>query len=97
MGIKFCYDVYDGSSIVLENKTANEIQEHFKTNYADMSYYTSGKAYYQGMYQIVRHGSGRPKPLHRKNGGARTEMPEEWIKEWTEVCSRIRRKKASAS
>ena len=90
MGIKFCYDVYDGKSIVLENKTKNEIQEHFKTNYADMGYYTSGKAYYQGIYQIVRHGSGRPKPLYRKNGGVRTEMPEEWIREWEEVCSRIR-------
>ena len=94
MGTRFYYDVYEGNKIILDNVTTDEIQKHFGATYSEISYYTSGRAYYQGIYQIVRHGSGQPKALHRKNGGARTEMPEDWIKEWAEVCSRIRRKKA---
>ena len=91
MGTIFRYDVYDGSSIVLENKTSTEIQEHLKTNYPNLSYYTTGKAYYQGIYLIVRHGYGQPKAPNRKKGDTRLQMPEEWIREWEEVCSRIRK------
>lgn len=91
----FNYDVYDGDEMVLEKVTSKEIQDHFGTDYANMSLYTRDKKKnrYMGKYILVRHGQGRPEGFLEKENEIQTKMPESWSKEWEEACSRIKRRR----
>lgn len=88
----FNYDVYDGDKMILEKVTSKEIQDHFGTDYANMSLYTRDKRKnrYMGRYILVRHGTGKPEAFSKKEDETPTQMPESWSREWEKECSRIR-------
>lgn len=89
----FSYDVYDGNKMVLEKVTSKEIQDHFGTDYANMSLYTRDKKKnrYMGKYILVRHGQGKPEAFLEKENEIPTQMPESWSREWKEACIRIKK------
>ena len=95
----YLYDVYDmcgNDEPVLENMKAEKIQEHFGTDFENMSPYTRTKRknLYMSRYMIVPHGAERQEDYikpEEQDDDIITHMPESWSKEWTEVCSRIRR------
>ena len=96
MGTANKYDVYDGSSIVLENVTTKEIQKHFGTDLHNIGYYTTGMVYFLGKYLITKHGSGQPEAPKQRSDYGGPYLTEEWKRnweaEWGKACSRLRGK-----